>query len=71
MAGTTEVFGPPIVANGVLYVVTLGGRLLALDMKTGQEMWQFKAGGEIWESATIHDGVVYFGADDRFLYAVR
>jgi len=32
--------------------------------------WTFETQGEVWSSPTVQDGVVYFGSDDRFLYAV-
>lgn len=32
--------------------------------------WTFATSGEVWSSPTVKDGVVYFGSDDHFLYAV-
>jgi hypothetical protein len=33
-------------------------------------LWQFKTGGPVWSSPVVADGVVYFGSDDNFFYAV-
>src|SRR5260221_11147000 len=32
--------------------------------------WQFHTGGQILSSPVVADGVVYFGSNDHFLYAV-
>ena len=33
-------------------------------------LWQFKTGGPVWSSPVVANGVVYFGSDDDFFYAV-
>jgi len=33
-------------------------------------LWTFSTGGEIWSSPAVQDGVVYFGSDNHFLYAL-
>lgn len=33
-------------------------------------LWTFPTNGEVWSSPTVADGVVYFGSDDHFLYAL-
>jgi outer membrane protein assembly factor BamB len=35
-----------------------------------EPIWTFATSGEIWSSPTVSKGVVYFGSDDHFLYAV-
>ena len=32
--------------------------------------WKFKTEGQVWSSPAVSDGVVYFGNNDGFLYAV-
>ena len=40
-------------------------------MRSGEKKWEFKANGAIRSSPAIGDnGVVYFGSDDRNIYAV-
>ena len=39
--------------------------------KLNEIKWQFKTGGEINSSPAISDGVVYFGSEDSYLYAVN
>ncbi len=32
--------------------------------------WQFKTGGKVFSSPAVHNGVVYFGSEDKYLYAL-
>ena len=62
----------PTVANGVVYQAYStgsGGKLMALDAKTGKELWNSKlAGNWIVESTpVVADGKVYVGADGGWL----
>jgi hypothetical protein len=43
--------------------------LYALDSQTGQEIWNFKTVGAVFDT-TVGDGVVYFVSGDGYLYAV-
>ena len=36
----------------------------------GSVLWEFRAGGQIWGSLTHDAGMLYFGSDDRRLYAL-
>ena len=58
----------PAVYDGVVY---LGKRydLYAIDIKTGQELWRFRAGIEINTSASVVNGVVYFGTSINWDYS--
>lgn len=61
----------PVVAEGVVYLGTLHGRLHAIDADTGADRWVFQAGGAILHAAAVADGLVFFGAADRKLYALN
>jgi eukaryotic-like serine/threonine-protein kinase len=51
---------------------TLWGYLYALDAQTGQELWNFKTGGNIVSSPVVDaNGIVYFGSLDGYLYALH
>jgi hypothetical protein len=41
----------PVVADGRLYQTTLQGNVYALDLKTGERLWHFKAGDCMWGGA--------------------
>ena len=47
------------VADGLLYVCDVGGRLHCLDAATGQLHWVHETNSEIWGSSLVADGKVY------------
>ncbi|HUT04597.1 MAG TPA: PQQ-binding-like beta-propeller repeat protein [bacterium] len=54
------------------YVYLASDALYAIDKDTGELGWSFVPGGSIFGSITVDSaGVVYFGASDAKLYAVR
>jgi outer membrane protein assembly factor BamB len=58
---TDPVMASPTVADGKVFVGTLGGRFYALDLTTGKAIWTFDAGGPVSSSAAIQNEVVFFG----------
>jgi outer membrane protein assembly factor BamB len=57
-------------ADGVVYAGSDGGRLYALDARTGERRWSFQAGGPIRTRVAVSKGAVSFQADDGVLYQV-
>lgn len=55
--------------DGMVYVPSMGGDLVALDAKTGKEKWRVRTRGSIFSAPLIADGTVYFGSADHFIYA--
>ena len=49
----------PSVADGLVYIPDLTGRLHCLDADTGRCYWTFDAGQETWGSTLVADGKVY------------
>ncbi len=70
------IFTSAAVADGRVYVGTLGGRIFALDAATGAILWSRPpdalAGDTVWTSPAVADGVVYFAANRPWavLYAL-
>ncbi len=62
---------PPVVENGLLAFGTNGGRVFALDAKTGTRRWDDRLGGAIASSPSIIDGIVYVTAMDGTISAYR
>jgi outer membrane protein assembly factor BamB len=60
----------PAYADGTLYLAQVDGLLTALDPKTGERKWSFKADSELESSPLIAEGRVYFGSDHGYLYAL-
>ena len=72
-----SVHSSPTVADGVVYfgsgigedaayfredpTIAVGGRLYAVDTKSGEERWNFELSSPIFSSPAVVDGVVYFG----------
>jgi outer membrane protein assembly factor BamB len=61
--------GAAAIADGVVYVGSLDGNLYALDLKTGEKKWSYKA-APIDAPASVHDGLVYIGDSDGFFHCV-
>ena len=53
--------GAPAVANGVVYVGSKDTNMYALDAKTGSSLWHYNAGGAIYSSPQVVNGVLYAG----------
>jgi hypothetical protein len=72
----------PTVVGGVAYVgidsvgidspIGSPGHLYAVDIESGRELWSFDTGeyGRVESTPTVADGVVYFGSQDYYLYAL-
>jgi outer membrane protein assembly factor BamB len=52
------------------FVGSLDGTLMAVDLATGEDRWQYKAGEEIRSSPLLHHGVVLVGDENGTLHAV-
>lgn len=58
------------IAGNNLYFGDLDGYLYALDIATGQLIWKFQTGGEIWSTAAVDNGKVFISSFDKNIYAV-
>ncbi len=64
-------FGSDVtVAEGLLYVGTHDGHVLALDPKTGARVWDFAAGDSVLAAPAVDSGRVYAGSYDKHVYAL-
>ena len=54
-----------------LYVASMDHRLYALDLTTGETLWQFDAGGAIAGTPALSDDTLYLGSLNNTFYAVR
>jgi outer membrane protein assembly factor BamB len=62
------VYATPVVVGDTVYVSSKSGIIRAVDVASGQQRWEFNAGGDA--SPAVVDGVVYVGGDDGGLYAL-
>lgn len=63
-------FASPTVGEDMVLVADRGKRLYALQSKTGELKWTFRARRSIDSSPVISGDVAYFGCDDGRLYGV-
>jgi outer membrane protein assembly factor BamB len=63
------IYGTPVVGDGRVYVGGFDGTLYALDLATGDVLWQQKTDAAIVGGAALADGTVYVGSSDNKLYA--
>ncbi len=62
-----DVDGRPKFIEGLLYAVSFQGRLVALDMKAGQEVWSTKASS--FQDLEVGFDSVYIASDDSLVIA--
>jgi eukaryotic-like serine/threonine-protein kinase len=63
------IYGTPVTGGGRVYVGAFDGTFYALDLATGEVVWQQTTGGAIVGGAALVDGTVYVGSSDNRLYA--
>ena len=59
----------PAIANGVVYIATLGGLIMALNATTGQTLWSYQTNGQAFNSPVVVNGWLYCGSNSGYLYA--
>jgi outer membrane protein assembly factor BamB len=72
LAMTNAVWAPPVFANGVLYVATMGGEIEALNPADGTRKWDrpFSVQGAIGELALLDDQHLFVPTLDKTVYIV-
>ena len=62
----------PVVMGDTIFVPSMvTDSVSALDTASGEVRWRFFTGGPIRFAPVAHDGAVYFGSDDGFVYCVN
>jgi len=65
------IYGAPLVVDGVVYVGAYNGKVYALDVEDGDEIWSYELDGTIVGGITVADGTLYVGTSDGYLYALE
>ncbi len=65
-----EIKSTAAVVGDTVYITSWDEKLHALDIETGEKVFEFAAGGASMSSPSHHQGKIYFGADDGRLYCV-
>lgn len=58
-----SIMSSQVVADGILYVTTLNGKISALDLETGNEIWMFNTNSSISSTPSVDKGLVIFGTE--------
>jgi outer membrane protein assembly factor BamB len=66
VSGTTST---PAIAGEVVWIGSLDGRLYALDLATGAELWSWYFGTPVASSAAVSGNTLFVGASDGHVYA--
>jgi len=64
------VVATPAIGPDMVYA-PVGHSIYAIDRVTGELVWEQSAGGEIYSSPALADGILYFGSRDGNLWAVN
>lgn len=60
-----------VVADGIVFVGGMDGRMHAIDRNSGHARWQFPADGPISATAAVAQGLVFFQSDANTVYALN
>ncbi len=63
-------YGPPVVANGVVYMGAYDGKVYAIDTASGFEEWNYDAGSSIVGGVAVADGTLFVGTSGGELHAI-
>ena len=58
----------PAIHGGLVFVGDSGRTFHCVDVETGQACWTHAVEGEVWASALVADGKVYFGTRRGWFY---
>jgi len=60
----------PVHSGGSVVVGSRSGRVVCIDLTSGERKWEFETVGPVESTAAIDGGVVYIGDDSGYLYAL-
>jgi len=69
--GGGQITAPTIAAGKVFLAQTHQHRVLALNAKSGNEVWGYTVGGRVDTPPTIHAGLCIFGSNDGWVYCLK
>jgi outer membrane protein assembly factor BamB len=65
--GLDRTIASATIADGLVYITDIAGRLHCLDAATGRCSWVYDTKAETWGGVLVADGKVYFGTRKEFL----
>lgn len=64
-----KIDGSPVIAGDKVFIGSGDGRIYMLDLKSGEELWNYEIGSSISVSPAIIDGMLIIAASDGRIYA--
>ncbi|RPJ05375.1 MAG: hypothetical protein EHM28_12235, partial [Spirochaetaceae bacterium] len=67
-----EITATPVIANGMMFIGTLSGKMICMDIKTGNVIWAYETGDSIEAPALMvpRENIVVFGTLEGIVHAV-
>jgi outer membrane protein assembly factor BamB len=65
--GIDRTIASPTIAEGLVYIPDIAGRVHCLDADTGKRYWVYETGDQTWGSVLAADGKLYFGTKKEFM----
>ena len=65
--GLDRTISSATIADGLLYIPDIAGRVHCLDADSGKCYWVYETGGQTWGSILAADGKLYFGTKGEFV----
>ena len=62
VAGITQMSASPVIENGLVYLIGHGGKTMAVNLKTGESLWQIAKGGK---TTPLVSGNALFFVDNK------
>ena len=66
--GKKRIDSSPVIAGNRVYFGSEAGRVHALDVASGKEVWQYETGGGFASSPAIAEGKLVIASDDGVVY---
>jgi len=64
------VVSAPVVSQGKVFIGVGDGKIYALDAATGDKLWEFATGDNVWSTPVIEGDTLFVGSFDHNLYAL-
>lgn len=71
MTQATVWASPAISGNDIVVIPSNDGYVYSLELKTGNELWRYKIGPQMFSSAVPVKDRIYVGNDNGFIYSLR
>lgn len=68
--GSSHFYGTPLALGTGVYMGSAEGILYRLDKATGEKVWEYPIGEELYTAVQYDAGTLFFGSDNGYFYAL-